>query len=104
VTHGALRTPDLLRVVRRSGFDPSRYLWRRAVDEDAAPTPTSIYAKTRLLSEELLLTDYLDIGPVVLRIATVFDLSRRMRFDLVVNAMTARANRRYTVPTAQYQP
>ena len=63
------------------------------VDEDAAPTPTSVYAKTRLLSEELLLTDYLDIGPVVLRLATAFGLSRRMRFDLVVNAMTARAVR-----------
>jgi nucleoside-diphosphate-sugar epimerase len=61
------------------------------VDEDATAMPMSIYAKTRLLSEELLLTEFLDIGPVVLRLATVFGLSRRMRFDLVVNAMTARA-------------
>ena len=61
------------------------------VDETATPNPVSLYGETRLLSEELLLKNYPEIGPVVLRLGTVFGLSPRMRFDLVVNAMTARA-------------
>jgi nucleoside-diphosphate-sugar epimerase len=54
-------------------------------------TPVSLYARTRVLSESVLFDRRGDVEPVVLRLATVFGLSPRMRFDLVVNTLTARA-------------
>jgi nucleoside-diphosphate-sugar epimerase len=53
--------------------------------------PVSLYARTRVLSENILLDRRGDVEPVVLRLATVFGLSPRMRFDLVVNTLTVRA-------------
>ncbi|HWC72866.1 MAG TPA: NAD-dependent epimerase/dehydratase family protein [Gemmatimonadales bacterium] len=53
--------------------------------------PVSLYARTRVLSENILFDRHGDVEPVVVRLATVFGLSPRMRFDLVVNTMTARA-------------
>jgi len=52
--------------------------------------PVSLYARTRVLSENLLFDRAGDVEPVVLRLATVFGLSPRMRFDLVVNTLTVR--------------
>jgi nucleoside-diphosphate-sugar epimerase len=60
------------------------------VDESTVPKPVSIYAQTCRLSEELLLT-YPSIGPIVLRLPSGFGVSPRMRFDLLLNAMTAQA-------------
>jgi len=53
--------------------------------------PVSLYARTRILSESILFDRQGDVEPVVLRLATVFGASPRMRFDLVVNTLTARA-------------
>ena len=53
--------------------------------------PVSLYARTRILSEDVLFERCGDVAPVILRLATVFGLSPRMRFDLVVNTLTARA-------------
>ncbi len=53
--------------------------------------PVSLYARTRVLSENILLDRRGDVEPVIVRLATVFGLSPRMRFDLVVNTLTARA-------------
>ena len=53
--------------------------------------PVSLYARTRVLSENILFDRRGDVEPVVLRLATVFGLSPRMRFDLVVNTLTAQA-------------
>ena len=53
--------------------------------------PVSLYARTRVLSENILFDRRGDVEPVALRLATVFGLSPRMRFDLVVNTMTVRA-------------
>src|SRR5581483_11692489 len=47
------------------------------------------YARTRLRSEECLLRRKHQLGVTVLRLATVFGLSARMRLDLVVNTFTA---------------
>ncbi len=64
------------------------------LNENSPLNPVSLYAHTRILSEDILFDRSRDWGcvePVVLRLATVFGLSPRMRFDLVVNTMTARA-------------
>ena len=53
--------------------------------------PVSLYARTRVLSENILFDRRGDVEPVVLRLSTVFGLSPRMRFDLVVNTLTAQA-------------
>lgn len=69
------------------------------VDEDSSPNPLSLYAKTRIMSEQCLLSAPKSISPVILRLATVFGYSARMRFDLVVNFLTAKAyfKRNFTI-------
>lgn len=58
---------------------------------EGSPTkPLSVYAKTKLMCEQALMR-YPEINPVMLRTATVYGLSPRMRFDLVVNIMVAKA-------------
>jgi nucleoside-diphosphate-sugar epimerase len=59
--------------------------------ERSSLNPVSLYARTRILSESILFDREGDVEPVVLRLATVFGASPRMRFDLVVNTLTARA-------------
>jgi nucleoside-diphosphate-sugar epimerase len=59
--------------------------------EDSWLNPISRYARTRLASEERLRTRAEDLSIVVLRLATVFGWSWRMRFDLLVNTFTAHA-------------
>lgn len=58
--------------------------------EDAALHPLSLYAETKVAVERALLAASGAAGPVVslLRFATVFGLSPRMRFDLTVNEFT----------------
>jgi nucleoside-diphosphate-sugar epimerase len=59
--------------------------------EHSRLNPVSLYARTRVLSENIVFDRHGDVEPVVLRLATVFGLSPRMRFDLVVNTLTVRA-------------
>lgn len=66
------------------------------LDETAALNPLSIYARTKIDSEKLLLAagshaSAKDFSATVLRFGTMFGLSPRMRFDLVVNLFAARA-------------
>jgi nucleoside-diphosphate-sugar epimerase len=61
------------------------------LNERSRLNPVSLYARTRVLSESIIFDRCGDTEPVVLRLATVFGLSPRMRFDLVVNTLTARA-------------
>jgi len=79
--------------VRRFVFGSSCSLYDGAedtetlLDEQAALAPRGAYATSKRYSEEALLSQ--EDGrfePVVLRQATVYGLSPRMRFDLVVNA------------------
>ena len=67
--------------------------------EQSSLNPVSLYARTRIMSEDVLFARCGDVEPVVLRLSTVFGLSPRMRFDLVVNTLTIRAlvNRRIQV-------
>jgi len=59
--------------------------------EQSRLNPVSLYARTRVLSENVLFDRCGDVETVVLRLSTVFGLSPRMRFDLVVNTLTAQA-------------
>jgi nucleoside-diphosphate-sugar epimerase len=58
--------------------------------------PVSLYARTRIMSEESLLNQR-DIEVIILRLATVCGVSPRMRFDLMVNTMTACATAQGTI-------
>lgn len=59
--------------------------------EESGLNPLSLYAETRVMSEKVLLDESRSISPVILRLSTVFGASERMRFDLVVNFLTASA-------------
>jgi nucleoside-diphosphate-sugar epimerase len=62
------------------------------VDETATPSPLTTYARANLRAEaETLPLANGDFCTTALRNATVFGLSPRMRFDLVVNLMTLHA-------------
>jgi nucleoside-diphosphate-sugar epimerase len=63
------------------------------LDEESVTSPVSLYAETNLRSEDLLreILEGSGTALAVLRFATVFGVSPRMRFDLVVNLLTARA-------------
>lgn len=60
--------------------------------EESAVHPTSLYARMKLESERALhdLEDE-NFVPIILRLGTVYGLSFRPRFDLVVNTLTAKA-------------
>jgi len=81
--------------VERLVFASSCSVYGAAQDDLLTETsrlnPVSLYARTRILSEEVLTERCGDTMPVILRLATVFGLSPRMRFDLVVNTLTVRA-------------
>jgi nucleoside-diphosphate-sugar epimerase len=62
------------------------------MDENSAVKPISLYGQTKLDSEHALLHARSDtFHPTILRLATVFGLSYRPRFDLVVNLLMAKA-------------
>jgi len=64
------------------------------LSETSPTNPLSLYAKTKLASERVLLgmADD-DFAPVVFRFGTIFGISGRPRFDLVINLLTAKAVR-----------
>lgn len=62
------------------------------IDERSELAPVSLYAKSKIDAERAIMElAGKDFEPTILRLATVFGLSHRMRFDLVVNLLTARA-------------
>jgi nucleoside-diphosphate-sugar epimerase len=62
------------------------------LDESSETRPLSLYGKTKLASEQVVLELASDrFNPTVFRFATIYGLSGRTRFDLVVNLMAARA-------------
>ncbi|MGH9371980.1 MAG: NAD-dependent epimerase/dehydratase family protein [Vicinamibacterales bacterium] len=65
--------------------DPAAY-----VDEESELRPVSLYAETKVAVEMTLLAHPAGVIPAVtvLRLATVYGLSPRMRFDLTVNEFT----------------
>lgn len=70
------------------------------VDEGSRLEPVSLYARTKIEAEEFLLAQNdEDFCVTVMRNATAYGLSPRMRFDLAINLMTLHAvrNRRIFV-------
>jgi nucleoside-diphosphate-sugar epimerase len=66
------------------GADPMQF-----VDETSELHPVSLYAETKVAVEEAILDHQgTDFSPTLLRFATVFGVSPRMRFDLTVNEFT----------------
>lgn len=76
--------------------------------ESSPLNPTSLYAKSKIESERALLNMRDEnFSPTILRKATVYGLSPRMRFDLVVNILCAKAHDEGTIPIfggSQYRP
>lgn len=64
----------------------------RPVDETAPLNPQSLYAETKVAAERYLLAHRdADTAPVIFRLATLYGLSPRMRFDLLVNQFVLEA-------------
>jgi nucleoside-diphosphate-sugar epimerase len=64
------------------------------LNERSALRPVSLYARAKIGAEEALLgLNDPDFRPVILRFATVYGLSPRPRFDLVINLLVAKAVR-----------
>jgi nucleoside-diphosphate-sugar epimerase len=62
------------------------------LDEKSQLNPVSLYARSKIASEKVLLNMADDrFSPVILRFGTIYGLSGRTRFDLVVNLLTAKA-------------
>lgn len=62
------------------------------LDERSELRPVSLYARSKIASEKVLLNMADDrFTPVILRFGTIYGLSGRPRFDLVVNLLTAKA-------------
>lgn len=72
----------------------------QVLTEQSALNPLSLYARAKIDSERTLLElNDTDFHPVILRFATVYGLSPRPRFDLVINLLIAKAvqDRRITI-------
>ena len=64
----------------------------QVLDEHSALNPLSLYARTKIASEDLLLSLNDDpFAPIILRFGTIYGCSPRPRFDLVVNLLAAKA-------------
>lgn len=62
------------------------------LDEKSVSKPVSLYGNTKLASEKVLFDMASDtFSPTILRFATIYGLSGRTRFDLVVNLLSAKA-------------
>jgi nucleoside-diphosphate-sugar epimerase len=60
--------------------------------ENSALNPLSLYARSKVASERLLLETADDrFTPIIVRFGTIYGLSGRTRFDLVVNLLAAKA-------------
>ncbi|OGW84512.1 MAG: hypothetical protein A3C35_02445 [Omnitrophica bacterium RIFCSPHIGHO2_02_FULL_46_11] len=83
---------------------------KETVNELSNLNPISLYAKMKILCENALLdlSRHREIfQPIILRLSTVFGLSLRPRFDLIINKMTADAAQKGEISIyggTQYRP
>jgi nucleoside-diphosphate-sugar epimerase len=87
--------------IRRLIFASSCSVYGETQDimtEESAVHPISCYAQTKVDSEFALLQARSEtFHPTIVRLATVFGMSPRPRFDLVVNLLTAKAYRDHAI-------
>jgi nucleoside-diphosphate-sugar epimerase len=69
------------------------------LNEGSILNPVSLYAETNLRSEIVILRGFegSDVVPSIARLATVYGVSERMRFDLVVNILSAKATMEHMI-------
>jgi len=98
--HGAVRIAKISKEMRVSRFffssSCSVYGHSNSINltEEAPLHPVSLYAKTKIMAEtEILKLADDNFVVTVLRNPTIYGVSKRMRFDLVVNLMTLTAFR-----------
>lgn len=60
-------------------------------DEDSPLRPLSIYAESKVVSEQAVLANETSLAGIVLRFGTICGLSPRMRFDLLISDMARAA-------------
>lgn len=58
------------------------------LDERGDLNPVSLYAETKIKGENYLLERKNEFQPIILRLGTLFGMSYRPRFDLVINFLT----------------
>ncbi len=64
----------------------------KPVTEDTSLNPQSLYAETKIAAEEYLLSQKgLSCAPLLFRFATLYGISPRTRFDLIVNQFVLEA-------------
>ena len=64
----------------------------KPVNEESPLNPQSIYAETKIASEKFLLTQMdASCAPLIFRFATLYGISPRTRFDLIVNQFVLEA-------------
>jgi nucleoside-diphosphate-sugar epimerase len=61
------------------------------VTEESPLHPQSLYAETKIAAEEFLLKQKGGCAPLIFRFATIFGVSPRTRFDLIVNQFVLEA-------------
>ena len=61
----------------------------KIITEKSRPQPLDYYSKQKFLCERAI--GWLNSAPTILRLGTLFGLSPRMRFDLVINLFIAKA-------------
>jgi len=83
--------PDIERVVFASSCSVYGATEGLILNEGSRLNPVSFYARSRIVSEGILGRELQGRSVVTLRLGTVFGASPRMRLDLMVNTMTARA-------------
>jgi nucleoside-diphosphate-sugar epimerase len=89
--HVARLTPSLERVVFASSCSVYGATEGLVLNEGSKLNPVSFYARSRIVSEQMLARDLSGHSVVTLRLGTVFGASPRMRLDLMINTMTYRA-------------
>ncbi len=88
----ACRKAGVRRFVFASTCSNYGFQAKEDMDEMAPLNPQSLYAQTKIQSEHYLLALRDQVfSPCILRFATLYGLSPRMRFDLALNVMTVRA-------------
>jgi nucleoside-diphosphate-sugar epimerase len=61
------------------------------VTEESPLNPQSLYAETKIAAEQYLLSQNAACAPLIFRFATLFGISPRTRFDLIINQFVLEA-------------